>query len=80
MRPPPRRELPEADCVRTGANALLADRMTNAERLSEVAEILARGLSRLKARQSSRLPADFRESSLDCAAHQSGHLAPENAQ
>jgi hypothetical protein len=46
--------------------------MTDAERLSEVAEILARGLSRLKARQSSRLPADFGESSLDCAAHQSG--------
>jgi len=42
------------------------------EHLDEVAEILARGLSRLKARQSSRLTADFGESSLDCAAHQSG--------
>jgi hypothetical protein len=47
--------------------------MTAAERLSEVAQILAAGLSRLKARQSSALPADFGESSLDCAAHQSGH-------
>jgi len=46
--------------------------MTAAERLSEVAQILAAGLSRLKARQSSALPADFGESSLDCAAEQSG--------
>ena len=72
MRPPPKGELPEVDCARTGANALRADTMTAAERLSEVAQILAAGLSRLKARQSSALPADFGESSLDCAAAQSG--------
>ena len=72
MLPRPRRELPEDDRARTGANALRADTMTAAERLSEVAQILAAGLSRLKARQSSALPADFGESSLDCAAEQSG--------
>jgi hypothetical protein len=47
--------------------------MTARERLTEIAEILATGLTRLKARQSSALSADFGESSLDCAAHQSGH-------
>ena len=52
---------------------LRADEMTPAARLSEVAEILAAGLSRLKARQSSALSADFGESSLDCPAAQSGH-------
>ena len=54
-------------------NALKPDSMTAAERLDEIAEILAAGLSRLKARQSSALPADFGESSLHCAAAQSGH-------
>jgi hypothetical protein len=47
--------------------------MTPEERLSEIAEILAIGLTRLRARQSSTLPADCGEVSLDCAAHQSGH-------
>jgi hypothetical protein len=72
VRPPPRWEFPEVDCARTGANALRADTMTAAERLSEVAQILAAGLSRLRARQSSAQSADFGESSLDCAAAQSG--------
>jgi hypothetical protein len=43
------------------------------ERLAEIAEILAAGLMRLRARQSSPLSPDRRESSLDCSAHQSGH-------
>jgi len=47
--------------------------MTAAERLGAVAEILAVGLSRLKARQSSPISADLGESSLDCAGNQSGH-------
>ena len=55
------------------SNALNPDLMTAAERLDEVAEILAAGLMRLRARQSSPLSADFGESSLDCAGHQSGH-------
>ena len=52
--------------------ALTLNAATTSERLNKVAEILATGLQRLHARQSSALPADFGESSLDCAAAQSG--------
>lgn len=55
-------------------NALSPDRMTAAERLDEVADILAVGLIRLKARKSSRLSADRGESSVDFMARQSGHV------
>jgi hypothetical protein len=44
-----------------------------AERLAEIAEILAAGLMRLNARKSSALSAHRGESSLDYAAHQSSH-------
>jgi hypothetical protein len=54
-------------------NPLHASHMSAAERLAELAEILAAGLMRLRARQSTPLSADSGESSLDCAAHQSGH-------
>ena len=54
-------------------SALKPDWMTSAERLDEIAEILAAGLMRLRARQSSPQSADFGDSSLDCAADQSGH-------
>lgn len=54
-------------------NALHADRMTAAERLDEIAEILAAGLMRLQARKSSHLSPTRGESSLDYAAHQSSH-------
>jgi hypothetical protein len=53
--------------------ALTLNAATTSERLNKVAEILATGLQRLHARQSSALPADFRDSLLDCAADQSGH-------
>ena len=53
-------------------------RMTAAERLAEIAEILAAGLMRLRARQSSHLSADCGESSLDCPGHQSGHADPNS--
>jgi hypothetical protein len=43
------------------------------ERLDEIAEILAAGLVRLRARKSSQISAHSGESSLDCAADQSGH-------
>jgi hypothetical protein len=46
------------------------------ERLIEVAEILALGLQRLIARQSSELSADSGESSLHYNASQSGHAGP----
>jgi hypothetical protein len=48
------------------------------ERLGEIAGILATGLIRLLARKSSELSRACGESSLDCAAHQSGH-APANS-
>ena len=54
-------------------NPLSADCMSAAERLDEIAEILAAGLMRLKSRQSTPLSPDGGESSLDCAGHQSGH-------
>ena len=57
----------------TGPNSIDPGRMTAPERLAEIAEILAAGLMRLRARQSSSLSPDSGESSLDCFAHQSGH-------
>ncbi len=57
----------------TGANPLHPSHMTATERLAEVAEILAAGLIRLRARKSTPLSAACGESSLDCAADQSSH-------
>ncbi len=48
-----------------------------ADRLAEIGEILALGLVRLRARQSSQTEARTGESSLDCVAHQSGDANPE---
>lgn len=47
--------------------------LSPAERLDEIAEILAAGLMRLKLRKSSHLSADRGESSLDCTAQRSSH-------
>jgi hypothetical protein len=47
------------------------------ERLSEIAEILAAGLMRLRARQSSHLSADGGESSLHFPPDESGRRSPE---
>jgi hypothetical protein len=55
------------------SNALEARLMSPAERLDEVAEILAAGLMRLRARKSSPLSGDRGESSLDLLATQSVH-------
>jgi hypothetical protein len=60
-------------CAQAGPNSLRPVLMTADQRLTEIAEILAAGLTRLRARQSSQISADFGESSLDCAGHQSGH-------
>ena len=57
----------------SNANSLRLQSISPRERIEEIAEILALGLQRLHARQSSALPADFRDSLLDCAADQSGH-------
>ena len=50
------------------------------ERIAEIGEILAAGLIRLRARQSSQLLETAGESSLACVAHQSGYenAEPEN--
>ena len=50
------------------------------ERIAEIGEILATGLIRLRARQSSQMGRGSGESSLASLAHQSGHenAEPEN--
>lgn len=54
------------------------DNLSAAERLDEIAEMLAAGLMRVRARQSSHLSGHDGESSLDCSATRSGHTeAPE---
>jgi hypothetical protein len=47
--------------------------MTAAERLDEIADILAAGLMRLRARKSSPLSRDPGESSIDFSPDQRGH-------
>ena len=59
-------------------NSFPPDRMTTAERLDELASILAAGLIRLRARQSSKLSADFGDSCLDFPGYQSGHEPVDN--
>lgn len=54
-------------------NALHPDRLTAAERLAELAGILATGLVRLRAPKSSRLSADRGEGCLDFPEHRSRH-------
>ena len=54
-------------------NALHPDRMTTAERLGELASILAAGLIRLKARKSRQLSEDRGDSCLDLSPRWSGH-------
>jgi hypothetical protein len=55
-----------------------ADSATDArERIAEIGEILALGLVRLRARQSSELARAAGESSLASVATQSGHANPE---
>jgi hypothetical protein len=51
---------------------LRSEAMSTAERLDQIAEILAVGLVRLTAKRSSQKSADCGESYLDCDAHQSG--------
>ncbi len=55
----------------SGPTALSPDHMTAAERLDEVAEILAAGAMRLMARKSTRLSAERGDCSVDFTASQS---------
>jgi hypothetical protein len=57
-------------------NALNPNQLTPTERLDEIADILAAGLMRLRARKSSPLSRDRGESSLDFSADQRGHARP----
>jgi hypothetical protein len=57
-------------------NALHPTHLTPAERLDEIADILAAGLMRLRARKSSALSRDVGESSLDYSPDQRGHAGP----
>lgn len=59
-------------------NALSPNRMTAAERLDEVAEILAAGALRLMARKSSPLSADGGDSSVDFTGRRSVHGSDRN--
>lgn len=54
-------------------NALDPNLMSAAERLDEIAAILAAGIVRLKARHSAHHPRDPRDLSLAIPAHQSRH-------
>ena len=58
-------------------NPLNPDRMSAKERLAEVTRILALGLIRLRARQSSQVSELARESSLHFPPDQSGHAKPK---
>jgi hypothetical protein len=58
-------------------NPLNPDRMSAKERLAEVTRLLALGLIRLLARQSSQLSELPRESSLHFPPDRSGHAKPK---
>jgi hypothetical protein len=57
-------------------NPLAPERLSAAERLAEVVEILARGPVRLRARQSRQISEDRRENFVDFSVDQRGHVAP----
>ena len=56
-------------------NPLLPHHMSAAERLGEIAEIMAAGLMRLRARKSSAISGDRGESCLDFPATQRMHAS-----
>jgi hypothetical protein len=60
-------------------NPLHPGYMSAAERLAEIAEILAGGLMRLRARKSSPLSRDHGESSLDFSPDQRGHVSAQDS-
>jgi hypothetical protein len=65
--------------VASGRDAPRAPDLTDSsERLAEIAEILAAGLMRLRARKSTPISADPRESSVGFTAHQSGRANPDS--
>jgi hypothetical protein len=70
----------QSSIIRNGdsmSNALSPEQMSAAERLDEIAEILAAGFIRLRSRKSSPISLDHGEISLDFSANQRG-VAPAN--
>jgi hypothetical protein len=69
------------DACRTlsGPNGTKAEHLSVEERLTEVVEILAAGLLRLRSETVRGGAGDRGESSLNCAAHQSGRVLPKRA-
>lgn len=63
--------------MQIGPNPLHPDHLTTDERLTEIADILALGLMRLRLPKSSPLSADGGESSLHFPPDQSGAASPE---
>ncbi|WP_170300885.1 hypothetical protein [Rhodoplanes serenus] len=59
-------------------NPFTPDLMSDAERLDEIADILAAGLVRLRARKSSRVSDDQGESSLDFSPDRRGHAGVQD--
>jgi hypothetical protein len=55
-----------------GPGGLHADKLTSAERLNEIGDILAAGLMRLSTSKSSRISSEIGESSLHFTPDQSG--------
>ena len=64
--------------ARSGPNPLSPDSLSTDDRLGEIGRILAAGLIRLRARQSSKQSADRGDSCLDFPVHQSGHEPVDN--
>jgi hypothetical protein len=59
-------------------NPIDPKRLSAPERLDEIADLLAAGLMRLRARQSTHLSVDWGESRLDFSASQRGHVSARN--
>jgi hypothetical protein len=59
-------------------NALDPDQMSAAERVAEIAEILATGFVRMQRRKSSRLSRNDGDGSLDFLPDRSGHDKPRS--
>jgi len=63
----------DPDCCLAGANALAPDLMTAEERLTEVAQLLAAGLLRLRQHQNQNCFSTLEKNSLDFSPDRSGH-------
>jgi hypothetical protein len=57
----------------SSVNQTYPESVSGAERIAEIGEILALGLMRLRARQSTHLSAETGDSFVDCLATPSGH-------